>query len=63
MDILNPGVSLLVKLGSIAVHAEELMSPNRHDFDVAALRTLLEDPEVRVWLSDMGKMAFLPVRR
>jgi hypothetical protein len=62
-DPLRVGVSMAVKLGSIAVHAEELLSPNRHEFDVEALRTLLEDAEVKEWLEAMGKMAFLPVKR
>jgi hypothetical protein len=37
MDPLNPNAALLVNLGSIAVHAEEITSPNGHDFDKAAL--------------------------
>lgn len=62
-DPLRIGVSMAVKLGSIAVHAQELLSPKRHEVDVAALRTLLEDQEVTQWLDAMSKMAFLPVRR
>jgi hypothetical protein len=58
-----PSVSLLVKLGSIAVHADELLSPKRHHYDVAAMRTLLEDSEVVEWLQQMQEMAFLPVKR
>lgn len=57
------GVSLLVKLGSIAVHAEEMMSPKGHEFDKAALDTLLEDPEVKEWLEAMDRLAFLPKKR
>lgn len=60
---LAPSVSLLVKLGSIAVHADELLSPNCHHFDVAAMRSLLEDSEVVEWLQQMQKTAFLPVKR
>lgn len=62
-ETLKPGVGLLVKLGSIAVHAEELISPGRHQFDINAIQTLLEDSEVKEWLQAMGKMAFLPVKR
>ena len=62
-DPLRVGVSMAVKLGSIAVHAEELISPHAHQYDVAALRSLLEDAEVKQWLEAMGKMAFLPVKR
>jgi len=60
---LKPNVSILVKLGSIAVHADELTSPSGHQFDAAALSQLLEDPEVKTWLAAMDKMAFLPKKR
>jgi hypothetical protein len=57
----QPGIALLSKLGSIAVHAEEFLSPNAHHLDLAALRTLLEDKEVRQWIKDMGPL--MPVKR
>ena len=63
MDPLKPSPSLLVKLGSIAVHAEELLSPKRHIFDKHALETLYTDPEVVEWRAAMDKMAMLPVQR
>ncbi len=56
-------VTLLVKLGSIAVHTEEMMSPKGHHFDKATLDALLNDPEVREWLEAMGAQALLPVKR
>lgn len=62
-DPLKPSASLLVKLGSIAVHAEELLSPNRHVFDRDALKTLYDDPEVVEWRKQMDAMAMLPVMR
>jgi preprotein translocase subunit YajC len=55
--------SLLVKLGSIAVHADEMMSPQGHMVDKYALKTLLEDKEVTEWLASMNKLAMLPVKR
>lgn len=55
--------SLVVKLGSIMVHAEELTEPGGHAFDVAALRGLLEDPEVRAWREQMDALALLPEKR
>jgi len=58
---LKPSLSLLVKLGSIAVHTEELMSPKGHDFDRFALATLLKDAEVVTWIKQMG--CLLPVKR
>lgn len=59
----SPALSLLVKLGSIAVHAEELLSSNGHEFDKAALDTLVSDPEVTAWLKAMGAKAYLPLKR
>jgi len=60
-DPMKPPLSLLVKLGSAVVHAEELLSPAGHKFDHIALNQLLRDPEVVEWMKAMG--AFLPVRR
>jgi hypothetical protein len=62
-DPLKPNTLILVKLGSIAVHAEELLSPQAHAFDHVALRTLLESADVQEWLKQMADMAFVPVKR
>lgn len=61
--MLAPSPALLVKLGSIAVHAEEFMSSDRHAFDGITLTSLLADPEVKEWLAQMDKAAFLPKKR
>ena len=58
---LRPSVALLSKLGSIAVHADEFTSAGAHEYDRIAIRSLLDDPEVRQWIADMK--AFLPVKR
>lgn len=60
---LKPSTTLLVKLGSIIVHSEELISPTGHAFDKVALEQLMGDPEVKEWISEMDKMAFLPKKR
>jgi hypothetical protein len=60
-DPLKPSVQLLVKLGSIAVHADEMLSPGGHEYDKIELQTRLADPEVQAWIKEMG--AFLPVKR
>ena len=57
---LKPSPSLLVKLGSIIVHMQELTSPAGHIVDKHALDTLWSDPEVVAWIEAMDKMAFLP---
>lgn len=62
-DPFTPNPGLLAKLGSIAVHAEEMISPAGHIYDKAALETVLVDPEVTEWLDDMRAMAMLPVKR
>ena len=62
-DMTKPSLALLVKIGSIAVHADEILSPHRHAVDVDAIKTLLDDAEVREWLAQMSKSALLPVKR
>lgn len=62
-DPFKPPITLLVKLGSIAVHLEEILSPSGHIFDRHALQTLWDDEEVKEWLAQMNKMAMLPVKR
>jgi hypothetical protein len=62
-DPLKPTTSLLMKLGSAVVHAEEALSVMRSEFDLAAFVVLLADPEVRQWMEQMNEMALLPVKR
>ena len=62
-DPLKPSVSLLIKLGSVIVHQEEMISAKGHHFDKAALDTVRNDSEVIAWLEQMTKLAFLPVKR
>ena len=61
--MMNPSVSLLCKLGSIAVHVEELLSADGHEFDRIELDALLRDPEVREWMKAMDAAAMLPKKR
>jgi hypothetical protein len=60
-DPFQPSKALLAKLGSIVVHADEMLSANGHDFDQAAIRGLLSDPEVHLWIAQMGH--YLPQKR
>jgi len=55
--------SLLIKLGSIAVHAEELLSPDGREADKSALLGLLADSEVRVFLDAKENAVYLPLKR
>lgn len=63
LDAQHPSMSLLVKLGSIAVHTEEMLSPSGHGFDKIAIQQLLDDVEVKQWLNAMDKLALLPQKR
>lgn len=60
---LAPPASLLCKLGSIVVHADEGLSPLGHGFDMIALKQLLNDSEVRDWITQMDSMAMIPKKR
>ena len=62
-DALKPSPSLLCKLGSIAIHSEEMLSNKGHEFDLSALETVLRDTEVKIWLKSMQDMALIPVKR
>ena len=56
-------MTLRMKLGSLIVHAEELLSPNGSlEFDGNAIRTILVDPEVKEFL-DSVPAVMLPVKR
>jgi len=62
-DPLKPSPSLLSKLGSITVHVEEMLSNKGHEFDLSALKSVLNDVEVKAWLKSMQDMALVPVKR
>lgn len=60
---LHPPAAVLCKLGSIAVHVEEMLSTKGHAFDQIALEQLLADPDVRDWLAQMDAMSMVPRKR
>lgn len=63
MDPLAPPPTVLVKLGSVLVHADELLSAGGHAFDRAALEGLVRDPELVEWRAAADRLALLPVMR
>lgn len=63
MEPLNPTLSLLGKLGSLAFHAGEMLSHEYHAFDRAAIQSLLDDEEVKQWLKEMDQLALIPLKR
>lgn len=62
-SMFGPNAGLLCKLGSIVVHADELMSADGHEFDRIALGMLLTASEVKAWLAEMDKMGMVPKKR
>lgn len=63
VEITRPSLSLLCKLASLAVHADELLSSDGHKLDRLALIDCINDVEVRDWIAEMTKNALAPVRR
>lgn len=63
MSALTPGAALLCKLGSIAVHVDEMLSADGHLYDRAVLTSLLSDPDVVEWITAMSKMQMVPQKR
>lgn len=58
--------STLIKLASIAVHAEELIGetdPQAAEFDKQTILGLLSDSHVSKLLDELGRKALLPVKR
>lgn len=62
-NVLKPSVTLLIKIGSAVIHAEEYLSPHGHPFDKNAFDSLLRDPEVVKWIKGMDELALLPIKR
>ena len=57
-------LNLAVTLGSLAVHIEEMFEsddPAARTFDESAIQTLLDNEELKEWITKMG--ALLPVKR
>jgi hypothetical protein len=59
----EPSISLLCKLGSITRHVEEIASDTGYPFDIEILKTLVGDPEIIEWISEMDDMALIPARQ
>jgi hypothetical protein len=57
---LHPSQELMQKIGAIVVHALEWISPGGMTLDQQQVHVLLNDPEVRRWLLDMGPLVPLP---
>ena len=62
MSIKAPTPIVGVRLASIAIHAEEMVEDG-HPLDIAAVRGLLADADVRAYLDYLRPLALLPVKR
>lgn len=51
----------LIKLGSIAVHADEMLSADGREVDKQTVKNLLADPDVVKWIKD--NVVYLPRKR
>lgn len=63
MNPMKPNLTLLVKLGSLIVHIEEMLSETGHHFDISVIKTALADPELKTWIIQMNELALLPLKR
>ena len=63
MAVFKISSGLVIKLASVAVHAQELMSPKGHMLDKSAIQGLLIDPEVAECLQELKELGLLPVKR
>jgi len=54
--------TLTIKLMSLAIHAEEYLEDSS-EFDRAAIRGILADPEVMAKMEELDGMGLLPVKR
>ncbi len=63
IDPLKPSPTLLMKIGSAMIHAEELIETKfkNADFDIPAFNSVAQDSEVVEWVKAMGPM--LPHKR
>lgn len=59
----EPLIPLLIKLMSLAVHAEEYIEGGHEALDAFAIQGLLNDPEIVELRTKMDAMALLPVKR
>ncbi len=62
-DPLKPSATLLIKIGSAMIHAEEMIETKfkNAEFDIPAFKTVAEDPETIAWIKAMGPL--LPRKR
>lgn len=61
--MMHPSPALLAKLASIAVHADEYLSPDGHPLDRDALLAGVRDPEVVDWVAQMTAASMAPRKR
>ena len=63
VEFLKPTPQLLIKIGSALVHAEEFFSIKGRPHDKIAFDAIMNSEEIREWIKEGTKEAFLPVKR
>ena len=63
MKALTPSPQLLVKLGSLITHYQELTSIKGNYVDQTAIHSIEADEEVKEWLKEMNAAALLPKKQ
>ena len=59
----RPSLTLLVKLGSLIVHADEAFGVDGRQLDVDVFKHAMKDQEVQAWIKEGVGMSFLPRKR
>jgi len=62
-ETLKPNTKILSRLGSLFVHVKVGLSKEGHPFDMLAIGTIIDDPEVKQWIKEMDKLALIPKER
>lgn len=63
IDAMDPDVSVLAKLASLVVHLQEAEGEGGHWFDIAAVKSLINDGGIKEWTEAMQKIGLAPVKR
>jgi hypothetical protein len=56
-------ITLQVKLGSIIIHIQEMLSGKGHEFDNIVILQLMNDSELLNWLNALETEGLLPLKR
>lgn len=58
-DLFSPSPALLSMLGTIVLYAKDSLNSPKFTFEITTMVTLLNDPEVVNWLSEMRRLGHI----